>query len=340
MQIKNGEFVVIDVDVTDPSKTPGSKGKEKGQGGFSELENAPDEVETPDLDVTGKYGPGYERSLSGTLPNVSVKKVSSVPNIGKGGSEEEAAKAWKTALASAASSSSGGLSDKARKLLATIEETKPRVNWKKELREFMDQTLGAMEPSPYSRRFIGTGGYFYTDKPAGEDTLRTLVLPVDTSGSISNEQIKEFIKEVWHITKIFEVSTLYIVYTSDTIDAIDIVDNTDKNEKPDYSLIRSTGGNREGFIPPFKFIQNPMEYKGKVPKQKQSKLPKTIDPSVVIYFTDTHAKYPNINDFGIKNYANRVFWFICVPEGSQIEEPPKGLGKKLFVPINSGKRFS
>ena len=154
---------------------------------------------------------------------------------------------------------------------------------------------------------------------------------MDTSGSISKDQIGSFLTEVFSLATKFDIDTTYIVYTSDSIDSIDVVP---KGKKPDLSMIRSTGGNREGFFPPFRFIKEPKKYQGKA----NAPLPKSITPSAVIYFTDTFAEYPTKNDFGIGKYANRVFWFICLSKDQNFNKPP--FGKYIHVPIDSKGNFT
>lgn len=195
----------------------------------------------------------------------------------------------------------------------------------------MDSALGGWEDVLPNKRFLSGGDVIYGTRPAGKDTLRTLVLPVDTSGSISKDQIGTFLGEVFSLSTKFEIDVVYIVYCSDSIDSIDVVP---KGKKPDLSMIRSTGGNREGFFPPFRFIQEPKKYQGKA----NLTLPKKIVPSAVIYFTDTFAEYPTRNDFGIAKYSNKVFWFICLSKDKTFNQPP--FGRYIHMPIDSKGNFT
>jgi predicted metal-dependent peptidase len=223
---------------------------------------------------------------------------------------------WENATRAAMSSAGASLSEKGRRLLVDLRTTKPKIDWKKELKKFMDSALNKWEETLPNRRFLGSGDILYGRKRAGKDTLRTLVLPVDTSGSISKEQIKTFISEVLYLSTKMDIDTTYIIYCSDDIDAIDIVK---KGGKPDFGKIASTGGNAKGFIPPFAWIQ----------KQK-------INPSVVIYLTDSFAEYPDKSSYGINNYVKRIFWFIC-EKGKNFNVPP--FGKYIHVPMDSKGNF-
>ena len=329
MQIKKGDFVIIDVDTEDPSSADNKDGKNKGPiSSPKEKERAPDKVQAPELNIGGKTGPGYERGAN--IQSGPTKTYKSKKALGEGGTKAEASAKWESALRSALSTAGSSLSDKARRLLADLKTSKPKVDWKKELKKFMDQAMTKFEDVLPNRRFLGGGDVLYGTELAGKDTLKTLVLPVDTSGSISKDQIGAFLTEVFSLATKFDIDMTYIVYTSDSIDSIDVVP---KGKKPNLDMIRSTGGNREGFFPPFRFIKDPKKYQGKA----NGNLPKTITPSAVIYFTDTFAEYPTKNDFGISKYANRTFWFICLNKDQNFNKPP--FGKYIHVPIDSKGNF-
>ena len=331
MQIKKGNFVIIDVDTVEPGQKPSGSNKDKdGPSTPQELERAPGQVEKPDLNIGGKSGPGYERSLK-VNKGGSSKKYTSQKSLGQGGTKAEASAKWESALRDAMSRAGSTLSDKARRLLVELKSSKPKVDWKKELKKFMDNTMTKFDDVLPNKRFLGSGDVLYGTELAGKDTLKSLVLPVDTSGSISNDQIAAFLNEVFSLTTKYDVDTVYIVYTSDSIDSIDVVK---KGKKPDLGMIQSTGGNREGFFPPFRFIKDPKKYQGKA----NGPLPKSISPSAVIYFTDTFAEYPTKNDFGIGKYANRVFWFICLNKDQHFNRPP--FGRYIHVPIDSKGNFT
>jgi predicted metal-dependent peptidase len=318
MQVKKGEFVIVDVDTVEPGKQKPLDPKDPVNpqpGGFQELETAPEDVKTPKLDPKAKTGPGYERNAS-QGSKTSTKNYAAKQSMGSGGSKAKVSAMWENATRAAMSSAGSSLSAKGKRLLMDLKTTKPKIDWKKELKKFMDSALNKWEETLPNRRFLGSGDILYGRKRAGKDTLRTLVLPVDTSGSISKEQIKTFISEVLYLSTKMDIDTTYIIYCSDDIDSIDIVK---KGGKPDFGKIASTGGNAKGFIPPFAWIQ----------EQK-------INPSVVIYLTDSFAEYPNKSSYGISKYVNRVFWFIC-EKGRNFNVPP--FGKYIHVPMDSKGNF-
>ena len=216
---------------------------------------------------------------------------------------------WSELSNNAMSRNSSTLSDKAKALLRRFKGTEPLVDWKKELKKFFDNTLSQEEWVMPNKRHLSGGNVLYGRKKAGEDTLKTIVAAVDTSGSISNEQAKVFVNEVMYLCKKFNADKTIIIYCSDDIDGIDIIK---KGGSPDFTKMGSTGGNRKGFIPPFQYVE----------KEK-------IKPSLFIYLTDTGGEMPDSNKYGIKKYIKKVMWFICSP--TMYNRPP--FGKILFAPV-------
>jgi predicted metal-dependent peptidase len=316
MEIKKGQFVLIDpesVENTQKAKDDGKKGKDSA-GDPIELERAPEDLDVPDYDPSAKRGTPYERTLTGK-PTKSTKTYKSKRALGKGAPKQEVSDFWENAVSSAMSSASG-MSEKARKLLGEIKTNKPKVNWRKELKKFFDQIANKFDIVLPNRRLLAGGDIVYGRKRVGKDTIRTLVLPVDTSSSISKDQIKVFLEEVWRLSTTLDIDQAIIIYCSDDIDSIDIVK---KGQKPDLTKIASTGGNAKGFLPPFQWLQ----------KEK-------INPTVVIYLTDSFAQYPSVDQFGINKYKDRVFWFIA-NNSSNFNKPP--FGKYIHVRMDDKGNF-
>ena len=314
--VKKGQFVLVDPESVKGSKEPSDDKKDKqSTGAPQELETPPEDVKTPDFDPTAKTGPGYERTLTGKTGK-STKTYRSKKALGKGGNKTRIADFWNKAMASAMSSSSNKLSEKARQLLKEMGSNKPKVNWKRELKKFLDQAMNQFDIVLPNRRFLGSGDVLYGRKRVGQDTLKTLVLPVDTSGSISKAQIKVFFEEVWSLSTKLDIDKTIIIYCSDDIDSVDVVK---KGQKPDLSKWASTGGNAKGFDPPFAYIE----------KNK-------IVPSAVIYLTDSFASYPSASKYGIDKYKKRVFWFIC-NSTTNFDKPP--FGKYIHIPMDQQGNF-
>jgi predicted metal-dependent peptidase len=225
MQVKKGDFVIVDVDTVEPGGNPAGQDKPQSKDQSSspqELERAPDQIDKPGLDIGGNSGAGYERS-GNIQKGGSSKKYSSQKSLGQGGTKAEASAKWENALRDAISRAGSTLSDKARRLLAELKSSKPKVDWKRELKKFMDSAMTKFDDVLPNKRFLAGGDILYGTELSGKDTLKTLVLPVDTSGSISKDQIGSFLTEVFSLATKFDIDTTYIVYTSDSIDSIDVV---------------------------------------------------------------------------------------------------------------------
>jgi hypothetical protein len=218
---------------------------------------------------------------------------------------------WDDLANSALSRNSGSLSEEAKRRLKQFKGTEPLVNWKKELKKFFDNSFKADEWVMPNKRFLASGNVLYGRKSVGDDTLKTIVAAVDTSGSISNEQAKAFVNEIMYLCKTFDADKTIVIYCSDQIDGIDTIK---KGGKPDFTKLKSTGGNACGFIPPFQYVQE-----------------NKINPSLFIYLTDTGGEMPDPNMYGIKKYVKKVMWFICSPK---MYNPPS-FGKVLFAPVGS-----
>ena len=119
------------------------------------------------------------------------------------------------------------LSDKAKRLVRSLKTSEPLVDWKKELKKFFDNTFKSNEWVLPNKRFLSGGDMLYGRKETGEDTLKTIVAAVDTSGSISKEQVKAFVNEIMYLCKTFDAEKTIIIYCSDDIDNVDIVKKVD-----------------------------------------------------------------------------------------------------------------
>jgi predicted metal-dependent peptidase len=221
---------------------------------------------------------------------------------------------WDSAVNSALSNNGSSLSERAKKMIKNLEDSKSLVDWKSELGKFFDSVFDKREWSLPSRRHIAGGRYLYgLKKKDPSQKLKTIVAAIDTSASISQEQGKTFLIEVMYLCKKFNADQVLIIYCSDNIDNKEFVK---KGNNPDFTLWKSTGGNRDGFTPPFQLVE---EFK--------------IEPTVFIYLTDTEADMPDPNKHGINRYKDRVIWFVCSPE--VYRTPP--FGKVLFAPVSAIK---
>ena len=281
------------------------------KGNYSIIEEEEDQnpiKEIPQFDGDNKPGDGtYRDPTKGEDITTKAKEVKTdapskiVSNSGK-------TPDWNSLSGRSLSRNLGTLSDAAKKIIRDLKTKESVVDWKRELKKFFDNTFKSYEWILPNKRFLAAGKMLYGRKEIGDNTLKTIVAAVDTSSSISQAQVKLFVNEIMYLTKEYSGDQTIIIYCSDDIDNIDIVK---KGGSPDFTKIKSTGGNAKGFIPPFQWVE---KYK--------------IKPSIFIYLTDTGGEMPDGDKYGIKKYINKVIWFICSTE--LYNKPP--FGKILMAP--------
>jgi predicted metal-dependent peptidase len=144
--------------------------------------------------------------------------------------------------------------------------------------------------------------------------LGTIVIAIDTSGSIGKEEYNAFIEESRSILKCFLPKEIYIIYCSDGIEppSGDIDRLKSPGQLLDLEKQKSTGGNEEGFNPPIKWVENNLIKKGK-------------DLACMIYFTDGGAEDPEK-----PNWHKKIIWAITTDRRIPF-------GKHINVPINKLK---
>jgi predicted metal-dependent peptidase len=88
----------------------------------------------------------------------------------------------------------------------------PKVDWRDLLREFVKSTCRAKDTSSWrrvNRRFLGTGTYM--PSMIGQK-IGHLVIGIDTSGSIGNDELAEFLSEVKAIAEEVNPSAVDLIY--------------------------------------------------------------------------------------------------------------------------------
>lgn len=289
------------------------------KGKFSIVKDRKDEdpsKEIPEMDPDSERGDKEYRgpeSSDSTTTSAEKAKTFKSETPSKISKKDIKKTDWSDLSTKALSRNSSTLSDKAKKVLRDLKTKEPLVDWKKELKKFFDQSFKSVEWVLPNKRFLTSGDMVYGRKYVGENTLKTIVAAVDTSSSISKEQIKIFVNEIMYLTKNYNGDQTIIIYCSDDIDNVDIIK---KGGQPDFTKIASTGGNDNGFIPPFKWVE----------KNK-------IKPSIFIYLTDTGGEMPDPNKYGIRKYIKKVMWFVC--SSYMYNTPP--FGKILFAPTKAIK---
>ncbi len=311
MLVKKGNYTLISDPSEDYPEAGGTKAPDASDSSKPNFRRtAPGDVKPPEI---GGEKPGVStfRDIQGS-DDVSRKYAKATEYTGSAKTKiADPTKIKKnnwSEIATRAFSNTQGLSDRAKNLLGKVSSVAPKVDWKKELRKFFDYTFKGFKMVQPSKRFISSGDVLYGRKMKGKDTLRTIVCAVDTSGSISDDQIRIFLGEIMYLCKTFSADQTVIIYCSDNVDGVDIIK---KNGTPDLSKLKSTGGNNRGFVPPFEEIEK-----------------MGIKPSVFVYLTDTGGEMPDPRKYGISKYADKVIWFVC---STRIHYRPP-FGKIFFTP--------
>ncbi len=143
----------------------------------------------------------------------------------------------------------------------------PRIDWRALLRQFMDTLV----KTDYSwvhpnRRHIAAGLYL----PSCRDSeVGTMVIGVDTSGSVSQKMLSQVAAEISSIINDIQADC-HVVYCDSK------VQNTEYFAPGDsISKLDAKGGGRTNFSPVFEWIEK-----------------ENIEPSCLIYFTDLYGSFP------------------------------------------------
>lgn len=197
------------------------------------------------------------------------------PGAGQGQDPAQAAQSrsqteWDTAVAAAISSAKmqGKLPANLERLLGEIVE--PTVPWQDHIRAF------------FARR-VGSGGYdwrkpdrrliqrdIYAPQRAGNG-CGTVVVAVDTSGSIGQRELDVFFGEMRGILDDVRPQEIHVLWIDARLHKVDIVDDSQ-----DIASLKPRGGGGTSFIPAFKYIDD-------LPAQ----------PDALVYLTDGMGSFPS-----------------------------------------------
>ena len=193
-----------------------------------------------------------------------------------------------------------GAGDLDRDLLDLLE---PKVNWREMLREFVKSTCHAKDTSSWrkvNRRFLSTGTYM--PSLIGEK-VGHLVLAVDTSGSVGQEELSGFLTEVRGIAEEVKPSQVDLIYWDSRV-----ASHEEYTENMVSDIINSTKPRGGGGTSPSCVSEYLKE--------------KAIEPECIIVLTDGYVG----GDWG-NNWTAPVMWAI---EGGD-KDCVAGNGKTIQV---------
>ena len=198
--------------------------------------------------------------------------VEDSPNSTNGGgsqsqqNHEEAE--WKQALAQAAhvAKQAGSLPGDLERMMQELLE--PVLPWKDILKRFMTEKCNDdFSWKRGNRRFIAQG--LYLPSRTSDDAMGTMVVAIDTSGSIGEKELTEFGSEIADIHKEVRPKELIVIYCDAR------VNHVDRFGPEDVLQFKLHGGGGTDFRPPFKWLEE-----------------NQIQPRAFAYLTDGYGPFP------------------------------------------------
>jgi len=225
-------------------------------------------------------------------------------------SKSEVKEAWKKIRVDAVSKSRGtGSASFDRWMRKT---TKPKVNWKNELRKFVTQIFSKLNYGFFNKRFIASNDYLPGIKKVDSSIYDNVIIAIDTSGSINDVTLGKFGSELASLFKKFKIKKTHIIWCDSEIKSVQTFDMKGKKFKLDRLVPKGGGGT--SFVPPFVWVQENIIKKGK-------------KPAFFIYFTDAYGDAPKPSQYGIGNYKNRILWVITDNDDASNLK----YGKKIYL---------
>ena len=215
------------------------KGKGKGQG--------------QDIDPGG----------CGAVEDLKNEDGSQASAADKSQSESE----WKVAAVQAAQQAKS-FGDLPAGIDRIIEEIlNPKIDWREVLKRFVDTSAkNDYSLFPPNRRHIHNGLFLPSCK---SNEIGSIVIAVDTSGSISQSQLNEFSSELFSIISDFSAE-IHVLYCDTKIQKEEFYSSGDLP-----SSLKARGGGGTDFRPVFNWIEE-----------------HGLIPSCLIYFTDLYGSFP------------------------------------------------
>lgn len=149
-----------------------------------------------------------------------------------------------------------------------IEEIlNPKIDWREVLKRFVDTSAkNDYSLFPPNRRHIHNGLFLPSCK---SNEIGSIVIAVDTSGSISQSQLNEFSSELFSIISDFSAE-IHVLYCDTKIQKEEFYSSGDLP-----SSLKARGGGGTDFRPVFNWIEE-----------------HGLIPSCLIYFTDLYGSFP------------------------------------------------
>jgi predicted metal-dependent peptidase len=207
----------------------------------------------------------------------------------------------------------GGGSAALRKFIEKLAN--PQLDWKKILQRYVSAANEEATLYKIPNRRYASQQIYLPGLRGKEEGFGSVVIAVDTSGSIGSDEYNTFLSETRSILKAFYPEEIWIIYCSDGMEppSGDIDYLRSPTQKLDPSKQKSTGGNIGGFDPPIKWAEENILKKGK-------------DLACLIYFTDGGAHNPEK-----PKWHKKIIWAMTTSK-------TMSFGKHVNVPVNKLKK--
>ncbi len=153
------------------------------------------------------------------------------------------------------------------------ELTKPQLDWRTLLADFIQEDINDYTLSPPDRRFDG-GDFFLPSYDAAEECVRNVVFLVDTSGSVSDEMIRDAYSEIRGAIEQFDGRLEGYLAFGDT----EVYDILPFDGDTDLTKQMPRGGGGTDFEKPIRHVLD--------------RLGGEARPSCMIYITDGFCSFP------------------------------------------------
>lgn len=151
----------------------------------------------------------------------------------------------------------------------------PKISWKNYLKELIEPYLSDWSFTEKDRRYIGSP--FFIPSLSGDKVY--VYVAIDTSGSITDDELNTFISECVGILNSYERVEIKIIVCDAVIQDVFNVSNVPTLEKCNMN-----GGGGTNFIPVFDYVQKDNATNNKF----------------LVYFTDGMGSYPDPSIYNIK----------------------------------------
>jgi len=155
-----------------------------------------------------------------------------------------------------------------------------KIPWQQLLERYIQATvISDVSWKRPSKSGLANNFYF----PGVEKNHLTVIVGIDTSGSVSNDELKEFVTEIYQIMVSFGNLTMVLIDCDAHVQNVQIIEDGESVDDQDLPWEGRGWYGRGGtkFEPVFEWVEESLE-NGEIDK-----------PEILIYFTDMYGSFPD-----------------------------------------------